>query len=86
MMSSQAELVRLFPGSDLPCDDLTMEQDLIDLARHQKEFQIGSSCTYTVVTLEETRVQACIYLFPPSDPKHKRISHSGCAVICSHPI
>lgn len=68
VMSSRAELVGLFPGSDWPRDDLSLEQDLIDLAWHQKEFQIGSSYTYTVVALDESRVLGCIYLFPPSDP------------------
>jgi hypothetical protein len=71
VMSSRADLVGLFPGSDWPRDDLTLEQDLIDLAWHQKEFQIGSSYTYTVVSLDEARVLGCIYLFPPSDPENQ---------------
>jgi hypothetical protein len=71
VMSSRADLVGLFPGSDWPRDDLTLEQDLIDLAWHQKEFQIGSSYCYTVIALDETRVLGCIYLFPPSDPEQQ---------------
>jgi hypothetical protein len=66
VMSSRTELLGLFPGSDWPREDLSLEQDLIDLAWHQKEFQIGSSYTYTVVSLDETRVLGCIYLFPPT--------------------
>jgi hypothetical protein len=71
VMSSRADLVGLFPGSDWPGDNLSLEQDLIDLAWHQKEFQIGSSYAYTVITPDETRVLGCIYLFPPADVVHQ---------------
>ena len=66
VMSSRTELRGVFPGSDWPRDDLTLEQDLIDLAWHQKEFQIGGSYTYTVVSPDEARVLGCLYLFPPT--------------------
>lgn len=68
VMTSRAQLRGVFPGSDWPRDDLTLEQDLIDLAWHQKEFQIGSSYTYTVVAPDESRVLGCLYLFPPTRP------------------
>jgi hypothetical protein len=71
VMSSRTELVGLFAGSDWPRSDMGLEQDMIDLAWHQKEFQIGSSYTYTVVSLDETRVLGCVYLFPPADPQHQ---------------
>lgn len=66
VMSSRHALRGVFPGSDWPRDDLTLEQDLIDLAWHQKEFQIGSSYTYTVISPDGSRVLGCLYLFPPS--------------------
>lgn len=68
VMSSRSDLQGLFPGSDWPPEDLSLEQDLIDLAWHQKEFQMGSSYTYTVVSLDESKVLGCIYLFPPTNP------------------
>jgi RimJ/RimL family protein N-acetyltransferase len=68
VMSSRAELRGVFPGSDWPRDDLTLEQDLIDLAWHQKEFQSHGSYAYTVVSPDESQVLGCIYLYPPSDP------------------
>ena len=43
---------------------MTLEQDLIDLGWHQKEFQRRSSFTYTVVTLDENQVIGCVYIFP----------------------
>lgn len=47
-----------------PRDDLSLEQDLIDLGWHQKEFQMRSSFAYTVVALDESRVIGCLYIFP----------------------
>ncbi len=45
---------------------LTIEQNLIDLAWHQKEFQRRTSFTYTVVELDESRVIGCVYIYPCS--------------------
>jgi hypothetical protein len=45
-------------------DGLTLEQNLIDLGWHQKEFQRRRSFAYTVVSLDETRVLGCVYINP----------------------
>lgn len=67
VMSSREHLQGVFgPDNDWPRADLTLEQDLIDLGWHQKEFQIRSSFTYTVVSLDEQRVLGCVYIFPTS--------------------
>ena len=58
------------PGTEWPTDTLTLEQDIIDLGWHQKEFQTNASFTYTVVALDESQVLGCVYLFPPT--------HDGC--------
>ena len=47
-------------------DGLTLEQNLIDLGWHQKEFQRRRSFAYTVVSLDETRVVGCVYIDPAS--------------------
>ena len=47
-----------------PAADLTLEQDLIDLAWHQKEFQTQSSFAYSVLNLEESQVLGCVYVYP----------------------
>ncbi len=52
------------PTSRWPRKDMTLEQDSIDLDWHQKEFQNRSSFTYTVVTLDESKVIGCLYIFP----------------------
>ena len=47
-------------------EGLTLEQNLIDLGWHQKEFQRRRSFAYTVVSLDETRVVGCVYINPAS--------------------
>lgn len=67
VMSSRAHLQGVFgPESTWPSEDLSLEQDLIDLGWHQKEFQIRSSFTYTVVRPDESEVIGCLYIYPTS--------------------
>ena len=61
VMTSQEHLRATLPWG-WPPPDLTLEQDLIDLGWHQKEFQNGSSFAYTVVSPDERRVLGCIYI------------------------
>lgn len=67
VMTSRADLWELFgPGSGWPAETLSLEQDLIDLAWHQKEFEIGGSYTYTLESLDASQVLGCVYIFPPT--------------------
>lgn len=63
VMSSVDELINIWPGSGWPVG-LTLEEDLIDLGWHQREFMFRRSFTYTVVTLDETRVLGGVYIYP----------------------
>lgn len=64
VISSRDRLKGLFgPEGDWP-DGLTLEEDLIDLAWHQREFTLRYSFAYTVVSTDETRCMGCFYLFP----------------------
>jgi len=54
-------------GSKWPSYDLTLEQDLIDLGWHQKEFQRRSSFAYTVMALDESQCLGCMYIFPSGE-------------------
>jgi len=45
-------------------EGLTLEQNLIDLGWHQKEFQRRRSFAYTVIALDESRVLGCVYIYP----------------------
>jgi hypothetical protein len=56
--------VMFLPLWNWPTEDLTFEQDLIDLGWHQKEFQMRRSFAYTVVCLDETEVLGCVYIDP----------------------
>ena len=69
VMSSVEHLHGVFgPDNSWPADDLTLEQDLIDLGWHQKEFQMKSSFAFTVMRLDESRCLGCVYV-DPSDKK-----------------
>lgn len=64
VMTSVAHLQEMFPTSSWPSEDLTFEQDLIDLGWHQKEFQRRTSFAYTVVSPDESIVLGCLYINP----------------------
>ena len=57
-------LKRMFPTWRGWPDGLTLEQNLIDLGWHQKEFQLRRSFAYTVVSLDEKTVLGCLYVEP----------------------
>ena len=64
VMTSVEHLHGVFgENSKWPSKDLTLEQDLIDLGWHQKEFQSRSSFAYTVMNLDETLCLGCMYIF-----------------------
>lgn len=48
-----------------PAASLTIEQNLIDLGWHQKEFQLRSSFDYAVMSPDESRLLGCVYIDPP---------------------
>ena len=65
VMTSLDHLQKMFlPAWNWPTEDLSFEQDLIDLGWHQKEFQMRSSFAYTVVSLDESQVLGCVYIKP----------------------
>ena len=45
-------------------EGLTLEQNLIDIGWHQKEFQKRSSFAYTVMSPDEERCLGCVYIYP----------------------
>jgi hypothetical protein len=67
VMTSRDHLWALFGEAwGWPPEDLTIEQDLVDLGWHQKEFERRSSFDYAVVSLDERRVLGCVYVDPPT--------------------
>jgi RimJ/RimL family protein N-acetyltransferase len=47
-----------------PREGFTVEENLEDLRRHQKEFERREAFAYTVVNLDETAVLGCVYINP----------------------
>jgi len=65
VMTSVDHLQGVFgPDSDWPSMGLTLEQDLIDLGWHQKEFQRRTSFAYTVMNSDESQCLGCVYIDP----------------------
>lgn len=70
VMTSKKRLQTVFrPGGHWP-EGLTLEQNMIELAWHQVEFQRRSSFAYTVVTPDEDRVLGCLYIYPADRMGH----------------
>jgi hypothetical protein len=63
VMTSLEHCRTIWPGGTWP-EGLTLEQNLIDLGWHQKEFQTRRSFAYTVVRLDESRALGCVYVVP----------------------
>jgi hypothetical protein len=43
---------------------LTLEDDLVDLGWHQREFKLRRSFAYTVMSLDEKKCLGCLYIEP----------------------
>ncbi len=52
-------------GHVWPSPTMTKDDDLADLGWHQVEFQMRSSFTYTVLSLDEQLCLGCVYILPP---------------------
>ena len=69
VMSSVEHCKTVWPGGKWP-EGLTLEQNLIDLGWHQKEFQTRRSFAFTVVRPDESRVLGCVYIVPTRKSGH----------------
>lgn len=64
VVDSAERLKGLFgPESAWP-EGVTRDEDLIDLAWHQREFTVRHSFAYTVMAADESRCLGCMYIFP----------------------
>lgn len=53
-----------------PSPQLTIEQDMIDLGWHQKEFQNRTSFAYTMMSPDESLCLGCTYIYPSTQQDH----------------
>ena len=68
VMSSREHLWARFAAPwGWPRADMSLEQDLIDLGWHQKEFQRRSSFAYAAMSPDGARLLGCVYIEPPVD-------------------
>lgn len=72
VMSSIDHCKTIWLDSNWPVG-LTLEQNLIDLGWHQKEFQMRRSFAYTVVDLAESVVLGCVYIEPTRKRGHDAV-------------
>jgi hypothetical protein len=66
VMSSRASLRHIFAGydADWPADDMTLEDNYRDLARHQQDFEMRRGFTYTMETPDGSCCLGCVYIYP----------------------
>jgi hypothetical protein len=64
VMSSAPRLKGVLDPQSLWPDNLTLEQNTIDLGWHHKEFQKRRSFAYTVMTHDERTCLGCVYIYP----------------------
>lgn len=64
VISSAPKLLELFPHWGGWPKGLSLEDNLVDLGWHQKEFSRRSSFAYTVVSLDGSMVLGCVYIDP----------------------
>jgi hypothetical protein len=54
-----------FEGKSWPMEDFSLEQNLADLDRHEKDFSERIGFTFTVLSTDTGEVIGCLYLYPP---------------------
>lgn len=70
-MSRERILGTFGPDHGWPPADLTLEQNRIDVAWHEKEFQRRDAFTYAVVDPDETVELGCVYIQPTRAPEYE---------------
>ncbi|WKZ31107.1 MAG: GNAT family N-acetyltransferase [Candidatus Dojkabacteria bacterium] len=63
---SSIDIIHKVRSESWPTTDLTIEDDLIDLSWHQREFEYKNSFAYTVMSKDENECYGCIYFYHPS--------------------
>lgn len=66
VLGSQPRLFSIFgPAWGWPPADLTREDDLDELVRHQTEIEAHESFNYALFDTDETALLGCVYIDPP---------------------
>ena len=68
VMSSRERLRKVFESNDTwPKDEMTLEENISDLERHEKEFYERKAFAYTVLSPNKEKCLGCVYIDPPTD-------------------
>jgi hypothetical protein len=65
VMTSAERLRERLPLWGWPPEDLSLEDDILDLAWHQREGDYNSSFNFAVMSPDEARLLGCVYVDPP---------------------
>lgn len=63
-LMTSTELLRMWSGTDWPSDDFSLDENRLDLERHEREHREGVAFTFTVLTPGETECLGCVYVTP----------------------
>ena len=87
--TSSVEFIHTLPGFNDPDSDdpwpipMSLEENLSDLERHDRDFKERKGFTYTVLDPTSRDVIGCVYIYPIADPNHDasveswvRVSHA----------
>lgn len=54
-----------------PTPKLTIEDDMIDLGWHQREFEFKNSFAFTIMNPDETECLGCMYFYQAKEPEYE---------------
>ena len=72
---SSIDVIHQVRGGTWPTSELSLEDDYIDLAWHQREFEAKYSYAYVAYSLENVYL-GCLYIYPPDRPSSLRAPSS----------
>lgn len=73
VMASADQLRGLFGPENPWPEGVTLKEDMIDLAWHQREFTLRHSFAYTVMSSDEASCLGCTYIFPSNVPDYDAV-------------
>jgi hypothetical protein len=58
------ERLRVWENGSWPADDFTLELNRKDLIRHEREWEAREAFAYTVLNVDGSRCEGCVYIYP----------------------
>ena len=67
---NNVDAIKMQRGGTWPDGTETLEEDRVDLSWHQREFELGLSFAYQVLSPDEKEMLGCVYFYPPKHPNN----------------